>query len=276
MTAAPSERQACNSLTLEHQQMEQLLGLLKQELSQLNSTRNTTPVLALMSQIEQEINTHFACEEQVLFAAVSPYHPMVLMEVEHEELVATSTELLGLLDGEAATTAETITQIQDKGHQFVSDMLDHIGREDAGIFPTCEKALSPSEKEQVIQGMATIRAESRERPTPAITRPDKTFQVYPLDLLSVPQRALMSERVFETGESEAKHLTIRAGDSLTSHWIPQQALLICLRGEGDFVANEQTKPLTPGTTIVMSPQLQHAIVATADCHLLFLIQKAGQ
>jgi hemerythrin-like domain-containing protein/quercetin dioxygenase-like cupin family protein len=274
MLATPTEIQACTSLTLEHRQMEQLLTLLKQELSQLSKKNDTMAVQVVMSQIESEMNTHFACEEQVLFPAVSPYHPMVLMEVEHEELVALRTKLLGLLAGEHEKTAETIAWIQEKGQRFISDLLDHMGREDAGIFPTCEQALSQHEKQQIVEEMEAIRVHSLQQPTPAITRPEKTFQSYSIDLLSTPQRALMSHRVFNTTDWEAKHITIRGGESLASHWIPNQALLICLRGAGDFIANQQKQPLMPGGVIVMSPQLQHAIAAESDCDLLFLIQTA--
>ena len=94
-----SQLQVCESLIREHRQMETMLSQLEQSLSGL-SHQGADPVNAMravMAQVVPEMNTHFACEEQVLFPAVSPYHPMVLMEVEHEELMALRQQLLDLL-----------------------------------------------------------------------------------------------------------------------------------------------------------------------------------
>ena len=228
-----------------------------------------------MAQIIPEMNTHFDCEEQVLFPAVSPYHPMVLMEVEHEELMALRQDLLTILKEsptDAPMDAETITRLQAVGTRFISDMLDHIGREDTGIFPTCERALSADEKQSVIDGMARLRAQAKQVPTPPISRPERSCEVLQVDLASPPTRAVFSERLLDTERLEAKHLVVQEGQSIPAHWSPKQGTLICLSGQGRFTANGLESELKPGTTVVMTPQLLHAVQAETDCHLLLLLQ----
>ncbi len=275
MPETQSKLEACASLIREHREMEKMLEAFGQTLAGLNpdaaANNNLASVRAAMAEITPEMNTHFACEEQVLFRIVSPYHPMVLMEVEHEELMAMREGILELLDLDALN-AEQITQLQEIGNRFISEMYDHIGREDVGIFPTCERALSDDEKRDVIDGMDEIRRQAKTEATPTPVPPEKTFEYHALDLTSAPQRAIMSQRLFENNGTEAKHITIRGGDALASHWSPKEGILICLQGEGVFTANEQEKPLTPGTVITMSPQLLHGITAKADCHLLLVLR----
>jgi len=259
---------ACESLMQEHREMENMLSRLEQVLSSpdLPSLNTLEATKAVMRQIEPAMNTHFACEEQVLFPAVSPYHPMVLMEAEHEELIKLRDTLLNLLQ-----TPEERTCLKETGDHFISDMRDHIAREDAGIFPTCERALSDSEKEEVIEGMERIRKESEAQPTPTISRPERSFKVLPVDLDSPLQRTVFSERLSDAPGLEIKHLVIQAGHSLPEHWSPKHGTLICLKGKGTFIANGREAELKPGVTIMMSPQLLHGIQAQSDCHLLLLL-----
>lgn len=275
MQETQNKIEVCASLIEEHRQMETLLGKLKQALAELDSTQGLNAVKALMGEIEPEMNTHFACEEKVLFPAVTPYHPMVLMEVEHEELIALRDELLALLsNNNEEQTLEKADTLQKTGNHFIDYMLDHIGREDAGIFPMCERALSNDEKEAVIAGMTDIRKQAAQTPTPSITRPERTFQSYQLDLSSEPQRELFSKQIFEDATLKVKQITIQAGKSMAAYWTPKQAIIICMRGEGTFMANDEELALVPGTIVKMSPQLRHGVSAKTDCDLLFLLQDA--
>lgn len=267
-----SQLEACESLIREHRQMEAMLAQLELSLERLTAQESESieTVRNNMAQIVPEMNTHFACEEQVLFPAVSPYHPMVLMEVEHEELVALRQELLTLL-AKTTVSFQEVGKIQSIGKQFISDMLDHIGREEAGIFPTCERALSVDEKQAVIEGMAELRAKAAQEPVPAIQRPERSFETLQIDLTTPAQRAVFSERLVDADGLEVKHLVIQAGQSLPAHWSPKKGTLICMQGQGLFQANEKETRLSPGTTFVMSAQLRYAIHADTDCHLLLIL-----
>lgn len=258
--------QACDSLTVEHRQMEKLLEALEQALQ----NENISSVRSLMRWIEPEMNTHFACEELALFPAVSPYHPMVLMEVEHEELMALRDSILEIIQQESIN-AEDWRRLKESGDRFIQEMLDHIGREDAGIFPTCERALSDDEKKTVIAEMDRLRAEAKKKPIPPCPKPERTFQVLEVKLNEAPSRSIFSEKLLETDGKEIKHLTIRAGDTLPGHWSPKQITLICLQGTGLFKASGQEVPLEPGKIVLISPQLLHGVQAETNCHLLLIL-----
>ncbi len=60
--------------------MENLLARLEDA---LNSGQPES-IREALTRIGFEMDVHFACEEQALFPAVTPYHPMILMEAEHE------------------------------------------------------------------------------------------------------------------------------------------------------------------------------------------------
>jgi len=270
MTTLTSHLQACESLIQEHRQMEQWLDGLGKALSR----GELEPVRVALAQIEPEMNTHFACEEQILFPAVSPYHPMVLMEVEHENLLALRAQLKERLKQTEEIGTEILSVIQEIGNRFISDMLDHIGREDAGIFPTCEQALSDDEKASVISGMERLRQAARHTPVSPPGPPVRTFKTLKVDLQSTIQRPVFSERLLDQDGLEIKHLVIGAGQSLPSHWSPQQITLVCLSGEGIFTANQQQIDLQSGVSIVLSPQLLHGIQAQSDCHLLLLFRSS--
>ncbi len=265
------QTEACARLIQDHRHMEQLLANLENALAEPDPDRLVEKAKRVMGEVESEINTHFACEEQVLFPAVAPYHPMVLMEVEHDELIALKDSLLASLQTDKPTS-ETLNTVKDVGQRFIQEMLDHMGRENSGIFPTCEQALSDTEKEEVIAGIEAIRSQALKTPTPSITRPDRTFQYYSLNLSDDPQRKIMAHRIFDDAIQESKHIVIQAGEALAEHWAPKRALLICLQGEAVFSANEQSQPMTPGTIIAMTPQLRHAIQAKTRCDILLLLQ----
>lgn len=276
MTRTLSHLVACESLSADHRQMEALLAKFADALLSLNSPTNSqfteqrNQALFVATQIEAEINAHFAYEEQVLFPAVSPYHPMVLMEVEHEDLVAQRDSLLAQLKA-PQHSAVTLATLQADGQRFISDMLDHIGREDAGIFPACEQALSDAEKAQVIAGIAHLRDLAKASPLPSIYRPEKTFQVVQADLRAPLTRPINALRLLTDPNVEVKHLTLQAGQSLAKYWSPKPLLIVCLQGEGTFLSNNQTVPLASGSCVVLSPQLQHAVQATSDCHMLLIL-----
>lgn len=272
-TRTISKLEVCESLIREHRQMEALLDKLDGLLASLNPEVQDSieSLRALMYRIGAEINTHFACEEKVLFPGVSPYHSMVLMEVEHEALIALRDSLLELLRKDWFTVVDA-DQMREIGSRFISEMLDHIGREDVGIFPTCERSLSDDEKQDIMEEMDRIRDRAASTPTPTITRPGRSFDVLKMDLDCQAQRPVFSERLLDDNGLEIKHLIVKGGESLPSHWSPKQMTLVCLKGSGVFTANNQETELKAGVAVVMTPQLLHGVQANTDCHLLLLLR----
>lgn len=269
---ALTQRNTCESLVQDHRKVETLLDALTQSLTLLSLDKNTINTSKnCLDAIETEMNTHFACEELCLFPAVSPYHSMVLMEAEHEMLIELRQLLYKYLNN-AITSNDEITKIQDTGRQFVSDMLDHIGREEAGIFPACEQSLSETEKQLVIEKMAALRLKALTKPLETITRSERSFVTFQANLSSPATRPVFSEKLLDTENYQIKHLIIQAGESLPAHWSPKCVTIICLQGVGHFIANEQDIEVSPGVCIEMTAQLKHSISAKTDCHLLVIFR----
>jgi hemerythrin-like domain-containing protein/quercetin dioxygenase-like cupin family protein len=267
MTMLLSQLQACESLIQEHRQMEKLL----EELGRALSGEALDAIRSVMAEITPDMNVHFACEEQVLFPAVSPYHSMVLMEAEHEELFALRAKLEASVSL-AESSGVPGSGLRGLGERFISDMLDHIGREDVGIFPACERSLSEAEKASVIAGMEQLRQAASHTPVVTPDPPLRTFDVLGVDLGSAIERPVFSERLLDKGALEIKHLVIKAGQALSSHWSPKQMTLVCLSGNGTFLANQQQVDLKPGISIVLDSKLLHGVQAQSDCHFLLILQ----
>lgn len=147
--------QVCLSLLEEHRQMEALLEKLDGLLAGLPETLAETR--EMVERIAGEMDLHFACEEEVLFPEVSPYHPMDLMEAEHVELMALRDRILAFSRQPGPPDAEAVAGLRAAASQLVQELLDHIGREDAGIFPACERCLPPHKKRSVVEGMQALR-----------------------------------------------------------------------------------------------------------------------
>ncbi len=257
---------ACDSLIAEHRQVEGLLDALQSAIAQ----QDISAAQDVMKQLVLETNTHFACEERVLFPAVSAYHSMVLMEVEHELIIDLRNELSQALDCPILSW-ETAREI---GQRFIQELLDHIAREDHGIFPICEKSLSDVEKSEVIAGMDALRAEAEHSPIPAIQRPPKSFQVMQADIEAHPPRPIFMSRLSdERTPCEIKQLVILAGQALSPYWSPQAITIVCLKGMGHFEAQDQQQAFRPGTVITLTPQLTHTLSATADSYFLLFLSK---
>lgn len=264
--------QVCESLLAEHRVMEDLMLSLEKQLPPFSagevSDAQAAEAQAQLNVIQREMNVHFACEERALFPAVSPYHPMVLMEVEHEELIELRDEMLTQFEG------RQFSEFEANCRRFIEYMRDHIAREDGGIFPTCEQALSADEKQQVIEDMEQIRANAKTENIPAIIRPDKSFEPIRMDINTPLDRPLMISLLAEKPGFQVKHLSIRAGEGLPAHWSPKRLLIWCVSGEATFTGN-QAEPITlhPGAGVLLDPQLNHAIQARTDCHLLLLLEE---
>ncbi|MCA9840534.1 MAG: hemerythrin domain-containing protein [Cyanobacteria bacterium HKST-UBA03] len=268
--------EACASLLAEHRQMEKRLSTLQEHVEALPDERNLAKpqwqaIDAIMADIAREMDIHFACEEKALFPAVEPYHPMVLMEVEHEELMAIRNHILQFL-AQDSLDSKDVEALKGLTMQLAEEMYNHISREDAGIFPTCEQALSYNEKQQVIAGMDQIREKAQTGSIPCFFRPERTFSVFQTDLESPLTGPIETRLLTEHAASKIKQLNIKAGESLAAHWSPRQLTLICLSGESTFLANTQQIPLQRGSIVLLDPQLHHAIEAKTDCCFLMLTQ----
>lgn len=280
-----TDLQVCESLIAEHRQMEGLLEVLEAHLRKENEDfqEDRQELTALMATIAREMDVHFACEEEALFPAVEPYHSMVLMEVEHEELMSLKSGIQEFLALEKMDS-ERMTAFKELGFRFINELYDHIGREDAGIFPACERALSLEEKQQVIEGMEQIRKRAKEGVIPEFSRPRRTFETLRVSLSQPLERPVSIRLLDESKDMQIKELLIQAGQALGPHWSPKKHILVCLQGEGNLIAARQQSSLqdkaviqngikeffSEGSILKLDAQLLHVIEAKTDCRFALL------
>ncbi|MGE0199493.1 MAG: hemerythrin domain-containing protein [Candidatus Melainabacteria bacterium] len=271
LPVADSCLQVCTSLTAEHLEMETLLQQFETSLNAGDPTAGSgwDTLAPLLHTIRNHMNVHFVCEEEALFPAVTPYHPMVLMEVEHEELMALREEMMSHFHARQAT------EFVRTGRVFIEDLRNHIAREDAGIFPACERALSDTEKQQVVEAMDRIRANAVEVAGRGIRRPEKTWRSFTMDLTAGMDKPIHVLTMAEAPGLQIKHLRLRGGESLAAHWTPQRLVVVCVAGEVVFQvitpqAGDEETVLRPGAGVLLDPQLRHALRAREDSHLLLL------
>lgn len=266
---------ACESLITEHRQAEMVLDALERY---IRNILEAEPIeIAMRHKIEHlfnalfaELNTHFACEEEGLFPILSKYHPMVLMEIEHEELMELKQNMVQAFS-QSETDSEQNKAFKNLGLTFIEELRRHIVREDSGIFPMAERDLSVAEKTLVVQKMNEVRQESTIAPTPPIQRPERKAYVVDMDMETPVTRNLNVQKLFDHDGFHVKQMTIQGGQSLPAYWSPYSIFLLCVSGEAQWEGQGQTIDLAPGKGLYMDPQMRHAIYAKTDCRLLMYI-----
>ncbi len=270
-----SSLQACELLLKDHRRNEELLAELGRHLAEIDAKTPMSPGLrsrikATLDEIHSDLNTHFACEEQVLFPALERVqHPMVLMEVEHEELMNLLHQLEKLFpatEGDSRSNPEFVKTAE----KLTKELLEHIAREDGGIFPMAERDLADEDKQAVIDGMQAIRKKAEREPIPEISRKEPQFRVVRLDTDTMPERGLVVEKLFEDGNRQLKHMVLRAGEALKAHWAPRPVLLFAVTGRCVWEGSGRNVTLEPGQGVMMDARLNHALRAESDTHLLLV------
>lgn len=263
----------CQSLSQEHRETEALLNLLHEALFEISKEQSPaawekarTTLLTLTA----EMNTHFLCEEQGLFPLLSKYHPMVLMEVEHEEILALRHELNAALSVNNLSK-EHAGHLFRLGERFIEELRNHIAREDSGIFPMAERDMSAIEKEEALKAMENIRRRASVMPTPEIVRPPKTHYPFHIPLFEPLTKNVMTSLLLEKDDLQIKTLALKAGSKIAKHWAPKQIVLVLLSGEAECSSAETVTTLHPYDGILMDPRLEHALCAKSDCRFLMIL-----
>jgi hemerythrin-like domain-containing protein/quercetin dioxygenase-like cupin family protein len=257
--------QVCESLIREHREMEGFLDLLEKKFSRFSpgtiSFDRMAEVAELLETINHHMKVHFSCEEHGLFPVLSKYHPMDLMEIEHESII----ELKRLLDEGVQRSPESLENLQAISRQFIRELQDHIGREDFGIFPMAERDLSATEKETVVAKMDQIRAQAVSLPDLAV--PERHFKWAQCDLTRIPEKAVTLETLLKDEEVMVKEIILKPGAALPSHRTMLPVALVCLKGEAHFIANGEKVVLQPGGVFVLDKRLLHSVEAVSLCYL---------
>lgn len=266
----------CAVLIQEHRDMEHLLEQFDKSLADLiNGSGDEKALYAakgLADTINQHIKVHFASEEQGLFPVLSVHHPMDLMELEHEHIIELKQqvdELLQRFNGQP----DQRESLQTVGRQFIRELLDHIGREDHGIFPMAERDMNDSEKHKALKAMDAVHAEAET--LPALEVPERGFKVVSCDMARLPEKDILLETLIKEPQVSVKELVLKPGVQMSTHRTMEPAALICLEGEGYFLAGEEKVLLTPGKVVVLDKRLLHSVEAVSMCRFCIVKWKAS-
>lgn len=270
MNPALSTLSVCKELIQEHRSAELVLDELDFALDASSEAFHTC-LKTRWPLLKAELAIHFACEEQGIFLAIEPKHSMVLMEAEHDQILSLQGQLDMLLECDSWQPRQR-EEAKRLTKRLITELRDHISREEYGIFPLCESKLNDEEKQWALDRMTAIRTQARQGIEPNLRRPEaccKSFQFpepFEKDLpISVTTLA-------ESQAEQVKLLEMKAGAEMAKHWSPKAIVVTCLQGAVEFETDVCPDPqrLTAGQGQTLSPQLRHRVKALEDSRLLLV------
>ncbi len=137
-----------HSLVADHVELCKLLGT-------LNGPMDMVRVTETLDLIDAELQTHFVAEEQVVFPLLANYlggmdkGPVGVMMDEHRIIRSLYAETIDAYEA-AKREAE---HLAGKLENLSQALLDHLGKEDTGIFLMASTQLTDEEKAQVVRDL---------------------------------------------------------------------------------------------------------------------------
>lgn len=251
-------------LLADHRRTERLLV----ELSGLIQAGQDWPsIQAAASTLIQELAIHFACEEYGLFPVLSLYKTMVLMEAEHDALLAAQARFSEALEKSLAQQ-DASPDLAEAFLQWAEQLRAHIYEEEHGVFPMAQTLLEPEEKALVQRKLHETLEQVRTQGEAILKRPTPTCRFSHPPLFMAPQKPLAYDNLFEADHASLHHIRMKAGQRFKRHWGPEHQCLLVLSGCVDWVGDAETRRLEPGDQVIMEPRFPYALAAQTDCHLL--------
>jgi hemerythrin-like domain-containing protein len=260
--------QCCSLLIAEHRQTELLVAQLRVPLADWNAQPSALAgerVTALYQRLCQDLIRHFALEEQALFAPLSAYRTMILMEVEHDDLLILQATFTTALQESLAQNAPTETLLPAWA-AFEERLLAHIQEEEQGIFPMAERVLDTEGKQRVLRLMNERQA-ALLLTEPVLQRPAPGFQVKTLPDADF-SRPMQYQTLYDREHTQLQRLTLRAGQKQSVHWAGQHQLLCLLRGAVQLWVGETATPLSVGQIATLDSRLAFALESVSDSEIL--------
>jgi hemerythrin-like domain-containing protein/quercetin dioxygenase-like cupin family protein len=250
----------CEWLLAEHRKTEALLQALREA---VQGKPDFDRARALYDQLARELAMHYALEEKALFPVLSQYRPMILMEVEHEDLLEAQHRL------QAALTAGAATDLQNACRTFAEKLEAHILEEERGVFPLADEVLEPEEKALVARKLKETAARLAMGDPPPLERTPPQCRVVETTLFEPLEKPLAIELLSRAEQTEVQQIRIRAGQGLKPHWAAQYQQMFVLRGCLRFTGmNGLEQRLAPGTMVELSPRYPFSLEAQTDSVLL--------
>lgn len=274
----------CELLIAEHRRAEELVGRLGALLQAAQAegvlTLGDLPqIQTLYEELETDLHRHYALEEKALFPVVSQYRTMMLMEVEHEDLLklqSTFAEQLwrvaSLLEEDALPAdSEAFNRLIQQFEAYKTRLLAHMVEEERGIFPLANERLEPEEKLKVLR-LTNELIEARNSAAYDLLRPIPAFILKKANLTESSQRPMDYQTLFEREHSSVQTLRLHAGQKQAFHWAGQIQVYVVLMGTLRFEAETETgktgQSLGVGDTLTVDSRLLFSLSATTEALLL--------
>ena len=98
-----------------------------------------------------------------------------------------------------------------------------------------------------------------------------------LGILSPIEKPKVANEIYSGERRRMIEVQLRDNETLPKHKATEPITVLCLGGNGRFAAGEELKesiPLTPGTLITLEADVEHAVYAEPELHLLLTKFKA--
>lgn len=244
----------------------------RQQLEDFRALPNSSSVLdearlAAFREILDELKRHLVCEEQALFPILGRYRTMILLNVEHEDLMQAGELVLEALAGGTAPLQQTVDHFQER-------LEAHMREEEDGVIPFALQAMAPEEQAWVARQVAELRERMQDpkvleqlwrREAPRCQRGTM------LDHKQLPPRPIHYHTLFSAAKTQVQQLSLQAGQSLAMHWSPQHQWLGVLSGQAVFQhASGEEEPLGEGAWISLEPRYWFSLKAEGPAILLLV------
>ena len=257
----------CRLLLVQHQETRRLLQSLEEYLTQYSSdSSGLAAAEAVYAALLLDLKQHFMLEEQGLFETVNQYRTMILMEVEHDDLLNLQANL-----GQALKSCQDSPQHSKDAllcfHALKDRLLVHMKEEEDGIFPLVNQWLEPEEKQKVLRRFSEIQGQLQVH-EPQLIRAKPKLEVSGSKLFQPIMQPIAYELLYEHEHTTIQHLSLKANQALAFHWAGQNQCIVLVSGNITCETQEQVQELTPGMTCIIESRLLCSIKAITDSHLI--------
>ncbi len=186
---------------------------------------------ALWQTCHQSLLHHYALEEHAVFPIISQYRPMILMTVEHDDLLVLHDQLSQAVQSVTLDSLPTrMANIQAAWQAFSKQLAAHMTEEERGIFPLVAECCEPEEQALMERKLHELNAQSLQRQLPM---PEGVLTPQALKLGSLP---VLSQPISITSLAEFEHVQVqqvflKQGQAYKHHWAAEQRTLWVTSGE---------------------------------------------
>jgi hemerythrin-like domain-containing protein len=261
----------CDLLIAEHRQTEALLAALETKVNLAVGVNGLDAsgwhsLEADYMLFARDLNRHFLLEEMAVFALLSQYRSMMLMTVEHDDLLtlqhAFARELSQNRQAQKATDSLMLAF-----NAFKIRLLAHIVEEERGIFPLANAKLEPEEQQKALRVYQALR-QMDDFSLPSLPRTVPAYEMKSTRLFQPVEKPLAYESLYEREHASVQHLQMKAGMKQAPHWVGQHQCLVLISGEVALEFADEVTFMLPGQTVSIDSRLYFALRALTDAHLL--------